>query len=86
MRSATLAGPGAAATKRKIAWRVGSPNARACSPMAAGMLAASPPLLRLGGTLLAATGAAVTANLASGPVRLLRRAAARPAPAATVSP
>ena len=47
--------------------------------LVAGSLAASAPLLRLGGVLLAATGAAVTANLAAGPVRV-RRAAARPAP------
>ena len=46
----------------------------------AGVLTASPSLLRLGGVLLAATGAAVTANLGAGPVRV-RRTAARPAPA-----
>lgn len=50
----------------------------------AGMLAASPPLLRLGGVLLAATGATATANLAAGPVRV-RRAASRPAPTTLVS-
>jgi hypothetical protein len=52
--------------------------------LVAGTLAASPPLLRLGGVLLAATGLAATANLAAGPVRMLRRAAARPPAGALV--
>jgi hypothetical protein len=38
----------------------------------AGMLAASPVLIRLGGATLAATGLVATANLALGPLRMLR--------------